>query len=138
MVPRDVAVARIRAAADARDSGADILVVARTDARQAHSLEATPPWLCTYLQEYSQRRTAQLRYSTALSPCRKRFGGWRLLRTQALTCSSLMRWRARTRCARCAAQAALLPTCQKSAAGCSICMRYETDGAILLHVEVGT
>ena len=38
----------------------------------------------------------------------------------------------------CSAAAALLPTCQKSAAGCSICMRYETDGAILLHVEVGT
>lgn len=35
---REEAIARIRAAADARDEGADILVVARTDARQAESL----------------------------------------------------------------------------------------------------
>eukprot|EP00798_Chlamydomonas_sp_ICE-L_P024508 gene24508-10107_t len=36
---REEAVSRIRAAADARDEGADILIVARTDARQAVSLE---------------------------------------------------------------------------------------------------
>jgi hypothetical protein len=34
VVPRAEAVARVRAAVDARDSGADILIVARTDARQ--------------------------------------------------------------------------------------------------------
>jgi 2-methylisocitrate lyase-like PEP mutase family enzyme len=39
VVPRDEAVARIKAAADARDEGADILIVARTDARQAVSLD---------------------------------------------------------------------------------------------------
>jgi 2-methylisocitrate lyase-like PEP mutase family enzyme len=38
---RGEAVARIRAAVDAREEGADILVVARTDARQAHSLQVT-------------------------------------------------------------------------------------------------
>lgn len=36
---RDEAVARIRAAVDAREEGADILILARTDARQAESLE---------------------------------------------------------------------------------------------------
>ncbi len=36
---REEAVSRIRAAADARDEGADILIVARTDARQAVSLD---------------------------------------------------------------------------------------------------
>eukprot|EP00890_Picochlorum_soloecismus_P005162 jgi/Picsp_1/5647/NSC_03006-R1_-dimethylmalate lyase-like len=35
VVPRDEAVARIRAACDARDEGQDIVIVARTDARQA-------------------------------------------------------------------------------------------------------
>jgi 2-methylisocitrate lyase-like PEP mutase family enzyme len=35
VVPRAEALARIRAACDARDAGADILIVARTDARQA-------------------------------------------------------------------------------------------------------
>lgn len=39
VVPRDEAVSRIRAAVDARDAGADILIVARTDARQAVSVE---------------------------------------------------------------------------------------------------
>ena len=40
VVSRGEAVARIRAAADARDeSKADIVLVARTDARQAESLE---------------------------------------------------------------------------------------------------
>ncbi|KAK9861231.1 hypothetical protein WJX84_004509 [Apatococcus fuscideae] len=39
VVPRHEAVARVRAAADARDEGADILILARTDARQAVSLE---------------------------------------------------------------------------------------------------
>lgn len=39
MVGRQEAVARIRAAVDARNDGADILIVARTDARQAESLE---------------------------------------------------------------------------------------------------
>lgn len=39
VVGREEAVARIRAAVDARDEGADILIVARTDARQAVSLE---------------------------------------------------------------------------------------------------
>lgn len=34
VVPRAEAVARVRAACDARDDGADILIVARTDARQ--------------------------------------------------------------------------------------------------------
>jgi 2-methylisocitrate lyase-like PEP mutase family enzyme len=35
VVPRDEAVARIKAACDARDEGQDIVIVARTDARQA-------------------------------------------------------------------------------------------------------
>jgi len=40
---REEAVARIRAAVDARaESGADILIVARSDARQADSLQARP------------------------------------------------------------------------------------------------
>ncbi|GLC42609.1 hypothetical protein PLESTB_001118600 [Pleodorina starrii] len=39
VVGREEAVSRIRAAVDARDEGADILIVARTDARQAVSLE---------------------------------------------------------------------------------------------------
>lgn len=39
VVDRHEAAARIRAAADARDEGADIIIVARTDARQAVSLE---------------------------------------------------------------------------------------------------
>jgi 2-methylisocitrate lyase-like PEP mutase family enzyme len=39
VVPRDEAVARIQAACDARDEGRDIVIVARTDARQAASLE---------------------------------------------------------------------------------------------------
>ena len=39
VVGRQEAVARIRAAVDAREEGADILIVARTDARQAESLE---------------------------------------------------------------------------------------------------
>eukprot|EP00199_Chlamydomonas_sp_CCMP681_P000492 CAMPEP_0119108704 /NCGR_PEP_ID=MMETSP1180-20130426/15613_1 /TAXON_ID=3052 ORGANISM="Chlamydomonas cf sp, Strain CCMP681" /NCGR_SAMPLE_ID=MMETSP1180 /ASSEMBLY_ACC=CAM_ASM_000741 /LENGTH=478 /DNA_ID=CAMNT_0007094355 /DNA_START=102 /DNA_END=1538 /DNA_ORIENTATION=- len=39
VVGRHEAVARIRAAVDAREEGADILIVARTDARQAVSLE---------------------------------------------------------------------------------------------------
>ncbi|GFR41987.1 hypothetical protein Agub_g2667 [Astrephomene gubernaculifera] len=39
VVGRGEAVERIRAAADARDEGADILIVARSDARQAVSLE---------------------------------------------------------------------------------------------------
>lgn len=39
VVSREEAVARIRAASDARDEGADILIVARTDARQAISFE---------------------------------------------------------------------------------------------------
>jgi len=39
VVPRDEAYARIRAAVDARDEGADILVLARTDARQDHGLD---------------------------------------------------------------------------------------------------
>jgi 2-methylisocitrate lyase-like PEP mutase family enzyme len=34
VVPREEAVARIRAAVDAKGEGADILIVARTDARQ--------------------------------------------------------------------------------------------------------
>ena len=41
-VPREEAVARIRAAADARDeSGSNIVIVARTDARQAESLDVS-------------------------------------------------------------------------------------------------
>ncbi|KAG2454848.1 hypothetical protein HYH02_000680 [Chlamydomonas schloesseri] len=39
VVGREEAVSRIRAAVDARNEGADILIVARTDARQAVSLE---------------------------------------------------------------------------------------------------
>lgn len=39
VVSRSEAVARIMAACDARDAGADIVVFARTDARQAHSLD---------------------------------------------------------------------------------------------------
>jgi len=39
VVPRDEALARIRAAVDARDAGAGILVMARTDARATHGLE---------------------------------------------------------------------------------------------------
>jgi len=39
VVPRDEAFARIRAAVDARDEGADILILARTDARQDHGLD---------------------------------------------------------------------------------------------------
>ena len=44
VVGRGEALVRVRAAVDARDEGADILVAARTDARQAESLEvrATP------------------------------------------------------------------------------------------------
>jgi 2-methylisocitrate lyase-like PEP mutase family enzyme len=38
-VTRDAAVARIRAAVDARDEGADIVVLARTDARATHGLD---------------------------------------------------------------------------------------------------
>lgn len=37
VVPRGEAVARVRAAVDARDAGADILIVARTDARQVRA-----------------------------------------------------------------------------------------------------
>jgi 2-methylisocitrate lyase-like PEP mutase family enzyme len=39
VVDRDEAVMRIRAACDARDEGADILILARTDARGTHGLE---------------------------------------------------------------------------------------------------
>ncbi|KAI8470159.1 MAG: Pyruvate/Phosphoenolpyruvate kinase-like domain-containing protein [Monoraphidium minutum] len=39
VVPREEAVSRIRAAVDARNEGADILIVARTDARQAAGLD---------------------------------------------------------------------------------------------------
>lgn len=39
VVSRDEALARIRAAVDARDEGADILVLARTDARATHGLD---------------------------------------------------------------------------------------------------
>jgi 2-methylisocitrate lyase-like PEP mutase family enzyme len=39
VVPRPEALARIRAAVDARDEGAGILVMARTDARATHGLE---------------------------------------------------------------------------------------------------
>jgi 2-methylisocitrate lyase-like PEP mutase family enzyme len=39
VVPRAEAVARVRAAADARDEGAGILVMARTDARATHGLD---------------------------------------------------------------------------------------------------
>lgn len=37
VIPRDEAVSRIRAACDARNAGSDIIIVARTDARQAES-----------------------------------------------------------------------------------------------------
>lgn len=39
VVPRDQAFARIRAAVDARNEGLDILILARTDARQDHGLD---------------------------------------------------------------------------------------------------
>ncbi|MBL8668931.1 MAG: isocitrate lyase/PEP mutase family protein [Rhodospirillales bacterium] len=39
VVDRDEAVMRIRAACDARDAGADILILARTDARATHGLD---------------------------------------------------------------------------------------------------
>lgn len=39
VIPRDEAVARIRAACYARDEGSDIVIVARTDARQAESFQ---------------------------------------------------------------------------------------------------
>lgn len=39
VVPRDEAIARIRAACDARGDGSDIVIVARTDARQAESFQ---------------------------------------------------------------------------------------------------
>lgn len=39
VVGRQEALARLRAAVDAREEGADILIVARTDARQAISLQ---------------------------------------------------------------------------------------------------
>jgi 2-methylisocitrate lyase-like PEP mutase family enzyme len=39
VVPRDEALARIRAAVDARDEGADVLILARTDARAALGLD---------------------------------------------------------------------------------------------------
>ena len=39
VVPFEQAVARIRAACDARDEGADVLVLARTDARATHGME---------------------------------------------------------------------------------------------------
>lgn len=39
VVEREEALARIRAAVDAREEGADILIFARTDARQADSLQ---------------------------------------------------------------------------------------------------
>jgi len=39
VVSREEAVARVRAACDARDAGADIVVVARSDARSAVSLD---------------------------------------------------------------------------------------------------
>ncbi len=39
VVPRDEALERVRAAVDARDEGADILVMARTDARATHGLD---------------------------------------------------------------------------------------------------
>ncbi len=39
VVPRGEALARIRAAVDAREEGADILILARTDARTPHGLD---------------------------------------------------------------------------------------------------
>jgi 2-methylisocitrate lyase-like PEP mutase family enzyme len=39
VVPRAEALARIRAAVDAREEGADLLVMARTDAREVHGLD---------------------------------------------------------------------------------------------------
>lgn len=41
VVSRHEAIARVRAAVDARDEGSDILILARTDARQAISLQVT-------------------------------------------------------------------------------------------------
>ncbi|AGP33757.1 carboxyvinyl-carboxyphosphonate phosphorylmutase [Sorangium cellulosum] len=39
VVPRDEALTRIRAAVDARDEGAGVLILARTDARQTHGFD---------------------------------------------------------------------------------------------------
>jgi 2-methylisocitrate lyase-like PEP mutase family enzyme len=39
VVERDEALARVRAAVDARDEGADVLIMARTDARATHDLD---------------------------------------------------------------------------------------------------
>ncbi|AUX20229.1 carboxyvinyl-carboxyphosphonate phosphorylmutase [Sorangium cellulosum] len=39
VVGRDEALTRVRAAVDARDEGADVLIMARTDARQTHGFE---------------------------------------------------------------------------------------------------
>jgi 2-methylisocitrate lyase-like PEP mutase family enzyme len=42
VVSREEAVSRIQAAVDAREEGSDILIFARTDARQAESIEVRP------------------------------------------------------------------------------------------------
>ncbi|HVJ16191.1 MAG TPA: isocitrate lyase/PEP mutase family protein [Polyangiaceae bacterium] len=39
VVERDEAISRVRAAVDARDEGADILIIARTDARATHGMD---------------------------------------------------------------------------------------------------
>lgn len=54
VVARGEAVARIRAAADARDeSGSNIVIVARTDARQAETLQVCNPCaLCLHLSPF--------------------------------------------------------------------------------------
>lgn len=48
VVSREEAELRIRAAVDARDEGADILVMARTDARQTHGFEEALVRACTF------------------------------------------------------------------------------------------
>ena len=48
VVERDEAMNRIRAAVDARESGADILILARTDARHEHGLEEAIKRACGF------------------------------------------------------------------------------------------
>ena len=55
------ALARIRAAVDARDEGANVLIVARTDARAIHGLEEAlrpAPTSCSWRRRGASRRCA--------------------------------------------------------------------------------
>ena len=50
VVPRAEALARIRAAVDARAEGADVLIVARTDARAPHGLDEAIERACAFVE----------------------------------------------------------------------------------------